>query len=136
MARERHTDMRKPGLAWLFFSFRGRIARQSYFLAALFQITLLTIMVYQSVRGAATADAGGPESQLIFGGFLAMIILPFILWSGLALATKRLHDLNHPVALIVLYFIPGVNYLFVLYTMLRPSHPKTNAHGPPPFGET
>lgn len=123
----------KPGLLWLFFSFRGRIARLSYFLAALFQITLLTLMVYQSVQGSLKVDAGGPDSQLVFGGFLSMIVIPFVLWSGLALTVKRLNDLNHPWALVFLYFFPGINYLFVLYTMLRPSYPETNRHGPPPF---
>lgn len=126
----------KPTLRWLFFSFRGRIARQSFGFAYLFILVLLGLAVYQSVQGVNAVQAGRTDGRLVFAGFLSMAVMAFGLWSVLALSVKRLHDINLPAALVLMLFIPVLTFLVIVYLMARPSHPKANEHGPPPFGGT
>ncbi|WP_075995432.1 DUF805 domain-containing protein [Salaquimonas pukyongi] len=118
-----------PGLLWLFFGFSGRIARQSYTLSILFQIILFCLSVYWAVV------AGEDQARLTFAGFAFMAVGFFNLWSSLALSVKRLNDVNLPWPLAILLFVPGINVLLILFLALRKSHPQTNHHGPPPFGE-
>jgi uncharacterized membrane protein YhaH (DUF805 family) len=115
-------------LKWLFFGFRGRIARKSFALAVLLQLTLLTLLVHQAVQ------AGDDEGRQVLVGFAIMAFGLFLVWSIAALSIKRLHDLNHPAALIALLFVPMINWAIFLYLMLKPSYPDANDHGPPPFG--
>ena len=119
----------KPGLLWLFFGFNGRIARQSFALAVLFQLSMLTLVLYQTVQ------AGKDEARLVASGLALMALIVFLLWSVLALAVKRLHDLNMPLTMIAILFLPVLNWLGFFYLMLTPGYPEANDHGPPPFGE-
>ena len=119
----------KPGLLWLFLRFEGRIARQSFALSVLFQLSMLTLVLYQTVQ--AVKD----EARLVASGLALIALVIFLIWSILALAVKRLHDLNLPMAIIAILFVPGINWLGFIYLMLTPGYPKTNGHGPPPFGE-
>ncbi len=119
-----------PGLKWLLFSFKGRIARQSFALSVGLQLVLLTLVLYQAVQ------AGENESRLAFSGLLFLIILPIVFWSMAAITIKRLHDLNLPAALAILLFIPAINWITFFFLMLKSSHPDSNEHGPPPFGGT
>ena len=118
----------RPGLLWLFFGFTGRIARQSYLLAILFQIILFSLSVYWAVA------AGEDKARLTFAGFAFIAVAFFNLLSSLALTVKRLNDIDLPWPLAVLIFVPGVNVMLILFLALRESHPETNRHGPPPFG--
>ena len=118
-----------PGLLWLFFGFNGRIARQSFALSVLFQLSMLTLVLYQTVQ------AGKDEARLVASGFALIALIVFLLWSILALAVKRLHDLNLPLAFIVILFVPGINWLGFFYLMVTSGYPEANEHGPPPFGE-
>jgi uncharacterized membrane protein YhaH (DUF805 family) len=114
-------------LKWLFFGFKGRIARKSFALAVLFQLTMLTLLIYQAVM------AGEDEDRLAWVG-LALIAFGFsLLWSILALTIKRLHDINLPSYFAGLIFIPFANWLVFFYLMFTPSHPEANEHGAPPF---
>ena len=114
-------------LRWLFFGFSGRIARKSFALAVLLQLTLLTLLIYQAVQ------AGDNEERLIAVGLAMMALMVFLGWSIIALSIKRLHDVNLPAVLSILLFIPAINWAAFLYLMLKSSHPETNEHGPPPF---
>ena len=118
-----------PTLSWLFFSFKGRIARQSFLLGAGFlllpQIIVLTRLV--------NADQTGSEGGLVFWFLIFVAVGLATLWSLLALFLKRLHDLNLPGALCVLAVFSGINFLFFLFLALMPSKQETNERGPPPF---
>ncbi len=124
---QRHPMTNAPDLSWLFFRFSGRIGRQSFILATVFNFLLMVLVVYQLVR------AEEDEALLTFWGF-AFIFLTFgLFWSALALAVKRLNDIGLPAAFVILYFIPPVNWLFFLFLIAKPGDPETNPHGPPPF---
>ena len=115
-------------LGWLFFSFQGRIARQSYIFSIIFVTLLFSLVIYQIVK------AGEDQDRLAFWGLAFIGLAAASFWSGLALSVKRLHDLDLPWQLVVLQFIPLIVWLFIGYLMIMPSKPVTNKHGPPPFG--
>ena len=114
-------------LKWLFFSFKGRIARQSYILSIIFMQILFGLVVYQIVR------AEGNEDKLALWGLIFIALAGAAFWSGLALSVKRLHDLDLPWPLVILQFIPPIMWFFILFLMVMPSKQETNEHGPPPF---
>jgi len=117
----------KPSLTWLFFSFKGRIARQSYILSIIFIQILFALVIYQIVK------AGTDEGRLALWGLAFIGLAGVAFWSGLALSIKRLHDLDLPWMLVVLQFIPAIMWLFIIFLMVVPSKQLTNEHGPPPF---
>ena len=116
-----------PSLKWLFFGFKGRIARQSYALAMLFLILPQFIIVYQ------VALNEGNEGTSSFWALMLMAVGFLALWSTIALTVKRLHDLNVTAWLAILAFIPTISWIFVVILMFIPSKPVENEHGPPPF---
>lgn len=118
---------RTLSLKWLFFSFKGRIARQSYILSIIFMQILFVLVVYQIVQ------AKGNEDRLAFWGLVFIALAGVAFWSGLALSVKRLHDLSLPWPLVILQFIPPILWFFILFLMAMPSKQETNEHGPPPF---
>ena len=119
--------LQNVGLSWLFFSFKGRIARQSFALSVVFLLIMLGLVVYQIVLAS---DDG---SLLAFWGLVFMALSIALLWSILALSVKRLNDLGRPPIALVAFFIPMVNWVFILYLMFAPSIDETNEHGAPPF---
>lgn len=118
-------------LQWLFFSFKGRIARQSFALGAGFLLLPQILIVYQIVK-ASEADAQG---ALAFWGLAFMACALLTIWSVAALFVKRLHDLNLPGVLAILSVFSGINFLFFLFLAFMPSKQETNEHGPPPFAD-
>ncbi len=117
----------QPTVAWLLFSFKGRIARQSYILGALFMMTLQALVLIRLVMAEeAAADLTMWGFVLIIGGIAAT-------WSALAMTVKRLHDLDLPAILAICLLIPAISWIFLIVMMVLPSKQETNRHGPPPF---
>ncbi|MDJ0612974.1 MAG: DUF805 domain-containing protein [Rhizobiaceae bacterium] len=119
----------EPTLSWLFFSFRGRIARQSFILGILFLVFPQLFAVIQMVR----ADNAGKPDQIAFWFLVLIVFLLVSFWSSLALSVKRLHDLSLPGALSILAIFSGINLVFFLYLAVMPSKQEINEYGPPPF---
>lgn len=122
---------------WVLFGFRGRIGRKSFLLAALGMLLINSALLAYSLRfaepasgtGAVIADGAGAA---LFGLF-AIAIFFATAWALLALAVKRLHDLDLPAILGVVLVLPGIGYFAWLFLALMPSKQVTNRHGPPPF---
>ena len=118
-----------PSLSWLFFSFKGRIARQSYALSIFFLILPQIIVVLQMVNNHNNENA-------LVVWFLVFVSVAFCtLWSLLALAVKRLHDLSVTGWLALLVFFPTINWIFLLALAFIPSKQEVNEFGPPPFAD-
>ena len=80
-------------LVALLFSFRGRINRMPYWLVSLASL----VFVLLAVSGFF------PHVELI------LILLVPLIWIGMALAAKRLHDRNKSARwLLVFYVLPGI----------------------------
>lgn len=122
-------DPMSPTLSWLFFSFKGRIARQSFILGIVFLLFPQLLVVIQMVR----ADESGKPEQLAFWFLLLLVLLALSLWSSLALTVKRLHDLSLPGALAILAIFSGINLVFFVFLAAMPSKSELNEHGSPPF---
>jgi uncharacterized membrane protein YhaH (DUF805 family) len=98
-------------MSQLLFSFSGRLNRKPYWLTTLAMIAVVIvamILLFALAGGAAilTGDASG----LGIGFFLvAFIVYIPLLWVGLALGVKRLHDRNKSGWWLALFWLlPGV----------------------------
>jgi uncharacterized membrane protein YhaH (DUF805 family) len=56
--------------------------------------------------------------------------LPF-LWAGVALTIRRLRSAGLPAWLVVVFFMPGLNFLMFVILMILPPRPDTRAPGRP-----
>ena len=118
-----------PTLTWLFFSMKGRIARQSYALAMLFLIIPQFYILFK------ISQSDEETGIFAFWGLMLLIVGFVTLWSTIALTIKRLHDLGITGWLSVLTLVPTISWIFVIGLMFIPSKPVDNEHGPPPFSK-
>ena len=80
-------------LLWLFFSFRGRITRKTFWLAS------LTLVACDIALSMGIASALGMSWREYWTGssrtaLLDLVTILFFTWPGLAIDFKRLHDRN------------------------------------------
>lgn len=87
----------------LYTSFDGRISRKPFWIGAivLFVAGLLLSVVVVWPLAALSAS---------LGTIVSLLLSLALLYPGVALATKRLHDRNKPAALIGLFVAPGLLY--------------------------
>jgi uncharacterized membrane protein YhaH (DUF805 family) len=102
-------------LSQLLFSFNGRLNRKPYWLTtlAMIAIFLLAAIVVAIVAGGAAALSGSSSPDLAGVGLGIILVLVIIyiplLWIGLALGAKRLHDRNKTGWWLLLFWIlPGI----------------------------
>ena len=86
----------------LFFSFRGRAGRASFWLVSLAWVVLSLIFgVVWSATGAADVQVGHDRRVDAAFGLWMLVLLA----SGLAIAVKRLHDRNKPAWWLLLFYV-------------------------------
>ena len=85
----------------------------------------------QQVPWSTARTAGDP----IFAATMLAIALPFI-WLGVTLTVQRLRDAGQPLWLVVLFFVPVVNLLFLLLLCALGPHPRAEARQAAPWPET
>ena len=103
--------------------FSGRAARSEYWYWTLFRILLI---------GGIVVAAAVTQANALFG-LLALEVLAMLLPS-LAVAVRRLHDVNCTGWLLLLAFIPlGGLLLFILACV--PGTQGGNKYGPGPWGQ-
>lgn len=97
-------------MSQLLFSFQGRLNRKPYWLTtlamiAVFLVIILLVFALAGGLGALAGDASGLGAAFIV---LLIIYIP-LLWIGLALGAKRLHDRNKSGWWLLLFWIlPGI----------------------------
>ena len=95
----------KPSFGQFYFSSRGRISRSQYWLRFFLPVFIIGIIL--DVIAVATAGAGGGRG----GGILPDIFQLLVIWPGIAVLIKRIHDRNKSGALVWLLYgpmIPGL----------------------------
>ena len=106
-----------------YFSFSGRISRQTFIRCYLFTIALNFLLIFYS-RYVGTLNAD-----------LNMILTIVITFIQLSLVTRRCHDLGYSwlitIAMLVLISIPFIALLPVIYLMWKRGQDTTNMFGPP-----
>jgi uncharacterized membrane protein YhaH (DUF805 family) len=91
--------------AALLWSFRGRINRQPYWLASLAIVVVLGVAISLIVGGGIAE--GAPAARVGIGLLIPALGIPLI-WIGLALGAKRLHDRGKSAWwLVVFYLLPS-----------------------------
>lgn len=96
-------------MSQLLFSFRGRLNRKPYWLTTLVLILIMLVLIFLVVgiggAGLLTGDMSGLGVAFII---LLLAYIP-LLWIGLAISAKRLHDRNKSAWWLVLfYLVPGI----------------------------
>lgn len=113
----------KDQFIWLFFRFTGRIGRAAFLLAFLFMLMVVSFPLYQFTRVPADSAAAQAWSA-VFG----MTFVVF-LWTHIAAAVKRLHDMDKPGIMAVALFIPVVSIVAFLVLCIMPGSAGRNRYG-------
>jgi len=109
--------------AWLFFKTSGRVSRAAYFLGGLLVAIAQAFPLYRFTL----VPEGTAESET--WALLFMVAFLGSLWSNVALAVKRLHDLGRPGLTALVLFVPVVSIVAFLVLCLFPGEPGPNRYG-------
>lgn len=118
------------------FSFDGRIRRIEYFLSGLISSVVggivWTIAFAGIMAGAMSGSTMGAVGSSVFGTIVGLAVYAGLAWFGLAQGVKRLHDLNKSGWMILIMFIPVVNFIFGLYMLFADGTVGPNEYGNDP----
>ncbi len=110
-------------LPWLFFSFRGRISRKSWWLYGVAALLGLALLL-QALLAVAGVKAENAEA-------LVNVVL---LWPALALSAKRWHDRDKSAWWLLVNLVPIVGWLWGLVENgFRRGTAGPNRFGPDPL---
>jgi uncharacterized membrane protein YhaH (DUF805 family) len=107
-------------ITWFFFSYSGRVGRQSYALGGILLYMARLFPVYQMLR--ATDEAG----QSFWSGIFLIVIFATLV-AHMALSAKRLHDIGR-CGWFAVFFIIG-DILMFLFLCFPPGTPGPNRYG-------
>ncbi len=124
-------------VSWVLFGFAGRIGRKSFLLGALLLVLIQAALLAYASRFAGPDTGVGQVTLTGADAFLVGLLMLgswfATAWALLAMAIKRLHDLDLPAALAICLIIPAVAFFAWLFLAIMPSKQVTTRHGPPPF---
>jgi uncharacterized membrane protein YhaH (DUF805 family) len=93
--------------------FSGRAARPEFWWFALAQFVVMVVL--------------GMVSNVLYGIAALGLLLP-----GLAVGARRLHDINKSAWLMLLWLIPVIGWILLIYWAAQPGNPGANSYGEPP----
>jgi uncharacterized membrane protein YhaH (DUF805 family) len=96
-------------MSQLLFSFSGRLNRKPYWLTTLcIVLVLLVVMILVFALGGAGLMSGDFSGLGVLLIIIALAYIP-LLWVGLAISAKRLHDRNKSAWwLLLFYLVPAI----------------------------
>lgn len=105
--------------------FTGRARRKEYWMFVLFNIIFAIIaMILDNVLGLAWGEPGYGPIYLLYALF---VFIP-----GLAVAVRRLHDINKSGWMILVSLIPIIGAIWLLVLFVMDGTPGANQYGPNP----
>lgn len=105
--------------------FTGRARRKEYWMFVLFNIIFAIIaMILDNVLGLAWGELGYGPIYLLYALF---VFIP-----GLAVAVRRLHDINKSGWMILVSLIPVIGAIWLLVLFVMDGTPGANQYGPNP----
>ena len=122
MANTQTSSGRSP-IVWLLFGFKGRISRSVYWLAYVFLIGV------QRRAGRPVVRRRAGELPRPCRRRSRPFVILGTLYSNLAIAVKRLHDVGYSGFLAFALFIPLVNFAFTIWVGILPGTAGPNAYG-------
>lgn len=94
-------------MSWL--SFRGRIGRQTFWLAYMLPLFLLSLVISGAIGWMTVRTGGKPGSADALGNLLASpLVNLLLLWPSLAGTVKRLHDRGRSGWWVVVFWLLGI----------------------------
>ncbi len=122
------------------FSFKGRIGRLRY-LAYGIGTSLILMAVFMPLMGGTMLMGGAMEpsgegamSILVMVAMAVFYIASIVL--SVAFAKRRLNDLNRSGWWILLFIVPILNFLVMIYVIFFPGSREANNFGPQPVGNS
>ena len=122
-----------------FADFGGRSRRREFWAWVLFVWAAMFLLMYLDavlgLGGSATGYAeGGSVGFNMKGGLLTLLFAAAILVPNLSVSVRRLHDVGKSGWLLLLWLIPLLGWLYLLYLYLQPGIVGPNAYGADPKG--
>ncbi len=117
-----------------FLTFSGRARRAEYWWFVLFNIlgSIIAGMIDRALFGSVvieTADSIEIIQKSVVGGIFSLVVL----FPGLSVMVRRLHDTGRSGWWFWINLIPFVGWLIYLWFMLKPGDRGANAYGPDPI---
>lgn len=113
----------------LLFLFGGRLNRKPY---VLWTFSLGLVSAAMSILQEAVLQLPAVASLALL--LLMMLCLIVVTWSSLALAVKRLHDLNWSAWMVLGFFVPIINIALAFYLWFARGTRGFNRFGDDPLG--
>jgi uncharacterized membrane protein YhaH (DUF805 family) len=110
-----------------FLLFKGRITRLEFALGFLVQLAV-AFVVTLGVFAVLGVDSV-PNAPENFPLWLLVIIIPLLVHQ-FSLGIRRLHDIGISGLFSILFFVPIVNYIALIFLLIMPSQKRDNAYGP------
>jgi uncharacterized membrane protein YhaH (DUF805 family) len=107
-------------------TFRGRARRSEFWWFTLF---VFLVQAGLGVLDTALFGMGPDATRLLNPLFSLAILLP-----SLAVSVRRLHDIGRTGWWVLIYLVPVVGLLVLLWWYTRPGEAGANRFGPPPVG--
>ena len=105
--------------------FSGRARRKEYWFFALFNVIIIIALTFVDVSaGSYDIDSG---FGLLSGLYSLAVLLP-----GIAVAVRRLHDIDRTGWWLLIAFVPLIGAIVLLVFMVLDSTPGENQYGPNP----
>ena len=112
------------------FSPQGRMRRRDFWIyTSIFWAVLLTLLVLGAL-GLHMIRPNIPPRRLLW--FCIVASVPFVIWSYVALAGKRLHDRNISMWYLGRGLTPITGWIWVMAECCGEGMPSPNAFGPSP----
>jgi uncharacterized membrane protein YhaH (DUF805 family) len=110
----------------LYFSLQGRVSRQAYWLFFFLPLFLIGVVLGFLIGGMHV-----PSRNVVV---ILFLLAPLLIWVGVAVSVKRLHDLGRSGWWAVLCFVPYLNYVAMPILGIIPGKTGSNAYGKDPRG--
>ena len=120
------------------FSFNGRIGRLRY-LAYNTGVNLILALIIIPFMGMSGFMASNADMSMMAGGLSGIAIILFYIASivvTVMYGKRRLNDLNRSGWFVLLFIIPIVNLLLVIYLIFFPGTDGDNQYGPMPVANS
>lgn len=107
-------------------TFSGRARRQEFWMFVLFNLVIAFALRVVDHFAGLTYGPNGSQ------GILHSIYMLAVLIPGIAVATRRLHDIGKSGFYLFVAFVPCIGGFMLLYWYILDGNPGTNAYGADP----
>ena len=108
-----------------YFSIEGRIGRRAYWLFMVLPAFLVGVVL------GLVSPVLPPSSRWPIA--IVVLLAPLLIWVGVAVSIKRLHDFGFSGWWVLVCFIPYVNFAATIILGVLPTQLRQNAYGEIPF---